>query len=238
MAGHTFYLPEEIILNNEYQLTEEESKHLIRVLRFKVGGEVNLIDGLGNFAKGQLINDNAKRCILKVIAISSEYGKRGFNLHLAVAPTKNISRLEWFIEKAVEIGVDEITPIICDHSERVKLNVQRLEKIVISAMKQSQKAYKPIINPEISFKELVAKSTDSQKLVAYCGDEPKTHLIKAAKAGINALVFIGPEGDFSSKEIKLAVQHNSELVSLGSSILRTETAALLACVTINVLNEV
>jgi 16S rRNA (uracil1498-N3)-methyltransferase len=236
---HLFYTPD---INSEiYTLSEEESKHAVRVLRLGVGDKVELIDGKGNLYHAEVATDHPKRCTIKVNDIEKEYGKRSFSLHIAMAPTKNMERTEWFLEKAVEIGLDAFTPLQCDHSERVTVKTDRLLKIAVSAMKQSLKAYTPLLEETTSFKKFIAGSVNSgeQKFIAHCdrsGIEPAL-LKNIYTPGNNALVLIGPEGDFSKEEITLAVANGFLPVSLGKSRLRTETAALAACHTLNLLNE-
>ena len=150
---HLFYTPD--ITTNEYTLPEEESKHCIKVLRLEVGNEIFLIDGKGGFYRCEIIQAQPKRCEVRCVEKTEEYGKRAFHIHIAIAPTKNIERIEWFLEKCTEIGIDEITPLLCDHSERKVIKEDRLEKVIISAMKQSLKAYLPKLNPLTEFSRFV-----------------------------------------------------------------------------------
>jgi len=229
-----FYCPD--LQGNAYLLNEDESKHIIRVLRLKNGDHIHLTDGKGGLFKAELIDDHPKRCAVKIVESKLEYEKRNFKLHMGVAPTKNISRYEWFLEKATEIGIDNISPIICDHSERKDIKVQRLEKVIVSAVKQSLKAYVPQIEETIKFKDFITQDFNGQKLIAYCEGKPK-HLKELYKANSDVLILIGPEGDFSPEEVKLAQENGFETVSLGNSRLRTETAALAACHAINFIND-
>lgn len=247
---HLFYTPD--ITIPVYTLNEEESKHAIRVLRLSVGDVIYLIDGIGGFYKAELTDANAKRCIVKIIETKKEYGKHTFYLHIALAPTKNIDRTEWFLEKAAEIGIDEITPIECEHSERTVVKPERLNKILVSAIKQSVKAYLPKLNEMADFDKFVKQPFEGQKFIAHCrltlpssNVEGQTHrpsrgatkhLKNIYTIGQNALILIGPEGDFSEKEIQLALQNGFKEISLGNSRLRTETAALVACDVINIMN--
>jgi len=245
---HLFYTPD--ITVPVYTLSEDESKHAIRVLRLVKGDVIYLVDGNGGFYTAEIIDDNAKRCTVTITETKKEYNKRPFYLHIAIAPTKSIDRIEWFLEKATEIGINEITPIECEHSERTIVKPERLNKVLVSAIKQSVKAYIPKLNEMCDFEKLVQQEFDGEKFIAHCypnlssssfpsGEErkDKVHLKKLYSIGKNALILIGPEGDFSQKEVELALQHGFKEMSLGKSRLRTETAALLACSTINILNE-
>ncbi|HBS87982.1 MAG: 16S rRNA (uracil(1498)-N(3))-methyltransferase [Bacteroidetes bacterium GWF2_38_335] len=231
---HLFYTPD--IEGNYYLLDETESKHCIRVLRLKAGDRVNLIDGKGGFYLAKISVDNPKKCIVEVVEKKSEFEKRNHYLHIAIAPTKNIDRFEWFLEKATEIGIDEITPILCQRSERKNVSVDRMEKIVISAIKQSVKAYLPKINELTDYKKLITNSKEVQKYIAHCDEPEKEHLFNKTAKEKSCMVLIGPEGDFSPEEISLAKNNGFEEISLGKSRLRTETAGVAACQIVNLLN--
>ena len=236
---HLFYTPG---INSEiYSLSEEESKHAIRVLRLATGDAVQLIDGKGNLYEAQVADDHPKRCTIRVTDVKKEFGKRDFFLHIAMAPTKNMERTEWFLEKAVEIGIDAFSPLHCEHSERVTVKTERLLKIAVSAMKQSIKAYEPVIEETQSFGAFLKYAEDfgGQKFIAHCyrEDAAPPLLKNIYKQGSSAIVMIGPEGDFSLSEITQARKAGFEAISLGKSRLRTETAALAACHTINLINE-
>jgi 16S rRNA (uracil1498-N3)-methyltransferase len=207
------------------------------VLRLQNGNQVEIIDGAGGFYKAQITDANPKKCRLKIVESQKEFGKKDFHLHIAIAPTKNIDRFEWFLEKATEIGIDEITPLLTSHSERKVVNPERLEKILISAMKQSLKAYLPKLNDLTTFKELINNNKTENKYIAYCHDIQKNHLKDIVAEGRDTLILIGPEGDFSSEEVKLALENGFLVVSLGSSRLRTETAGIVACHIVNLANE-
>lgn len=230
-----FYFPN--ISGTEIILDETESKHVIRVLRLQNGNRVQVVDGKGGFYLAEIVDANQKKCRLSIIKSQKEFGKRNFHLHIAIAPTKNIDRFEWFLEKATEIGIDEITPLLTSHSERKTVNPERLEKILVSAMKQSLKAYLPKLNELTSFKELVTNYKTENKFIAYCDDIQKTHLKDLANQGKDTLILIGPEGDFSPEEVKLAIENGYNVVSLGTSRLRTETAGIVACHIVNLANE-
>lgn len=232
---HLFFNPN--ISSDKLQLNEEESKHCTKVLRKKKGDIIKLCDGKGNLYDAEIITDDTRKCQLKIVKSISNFGKKHFSLHIAIAPTKNISRFEWFLEKATEIGIDQVTPIICDNSERKNINHSRLKKIIISAIKQSIKAYLPKLNDLTPFDEFVSKNFHYEKFIAYLDDDVNDNLKDIYKIGHNALVLIGPEGDFSKEEIKLARENGYNPISLGKSRLRTETAGLVACHTVNLLNE-
>lgn len=233
---HVFYTPD--IEATEYSLNEEESKHCLKVLRLGMGDVVNLIDGKGGFYEAEIIGEGKRNVQLRVIKSVQEYQKRNHHLHIVVAPTKNIDRLEWFLEKATEIGIDEITPIICERSERKIIKEDRLNKVITSAVKQSLQAYHPVLNPQISFADFLKTENNSIKMIAHCIDgEPRLYISQVAEPRQNYTVLIGPEGDFSPKEIELALQNGFKPLTLGNTRLRTETAALAACFEVNYLNR-
>lgn len=231
---HLFYAPS--IKNNVHELTEEESRHCIRVLRLQKGDQLHLTDGRGTLYRARLIDDHIRHCRVEVEDHQKEYGKRPFYLHIAVAPTKNIKRFEWFLEKATEIGVDEITPVHCFHSERKQLKTDRMKRILVAAMKQSLKTYLPKLNEMTPFDELIGHSGHPQQFIA-CLEEGKAQPLKDLYIpGKDALVVIGPEGDFSGRETEYAKEKGFHPVTLGTSRLRTETAAMVSCHSINMLN--
>lgn len=232
---HTFYSTS-LRLKNEHELLElndEESKHCSKVLRLKSGNNVKLIDGLGNFAIAQLIDGTSKKCITKLIKLHKNIKKHNFYTHIAIAPTKNINRFEWFLEKATEIGVDEITPLLCFNSERKIIKTERLQKILIAAIKQSQQYHLPKLNNLIHYSDFISKSFDGKKMIAHCYEKNK-RLLKN-EISQNNLILIGPEGDFSEIEIKKAIANNYIPITLGNTRLRTETAGIAACHTIAVI---
>lgn len=234
-----FYTPDIQTGHRHFQLSEEESKHAIRVLRLSVGSFVQLIDGQGNLFHSEIIDAHPKRTVLQILEVIEQYGRSSYHLHIAIAPTKNMDRLEWFVEKATEIGIQQVTPIICDRSERKDVKKERLEKVAIAAMKQSLKAYLPVINEAVSFSNFLKNTagTDVSKLIAHCGEGHKMVVRDALQMHGNYLIMIGPEGDFSTEEIRRAEQEGMEPLSLGESRLRTETAALLACAEVSILNR-
>lgn len=222
---HTFYTPDIAV---KAELPEEEAAHCLRVLRLTVGDEVMLTDGKGFFYKAVIDSIAGKRCQVKIVeTISQERLWKG-HLHLAMAPTKNIDRTEWFAEKATEIGFDELTFLNCRFSERKVIKTERIEKIVVSAVKQSLKAWKPKVNDMIGFDKFVKRSFDGQKFIAHCYEGEKPLLKDVLDSQKDAVVLIGPEGDFSREEVALAESCGFQPVSLGKSRLRTETAALVA----------
>lgn len=230
-----FYTPD--IKTNIYTLNEIESKHCIKVLRQKVNDHIQLIDGKGNFYEAKIIEPNPKKCIVEIVETTKDFGKRNYYLHIAIAPTKNIDRFEWFLEKATEIGIDEITPILCEHSERKTIKAERLEKIIVSAIKQSIKAYKPKLNDLTNYSDFIQQNFNGVKYIAHCEENKKALLKTSYYKGQNVIILIGPEGDFSPEEIDKARNNNFTEISLGESRLRTETAGVVACHTINLLNE-
>jgi len=229
-----FYVPS---LSVGHVLPEEESQHAVKVLRLQVGDAISLVDGSGGFYDAVISNPHPKHCEFEIKKTILEFGKRDYKIHIAIAPTKNIERLEWFIEKATEIGIDQITPIICRFSERKIVKAERLEKIIVSAAKQSLKAYFPILNPLCTFDELISKHKASQKFIAHCYEEDKKLLQNEIQKSSDVLILIGPEGDFSKEEVQSAILHDFIPISLGESRLRTETAGVVACHTVAILNQ-
>jgi len=232
---HLFYAPN--ASSGIFQLDAEESKHCLRVLRLKEGSCIFLTDGKGGFYTCVIHDISEKVCNVEFIDKQEGYHKRNYRIHIAVAPTKNTDRLEWFAEKAVEMGIDEITPLICDHSERIIFKPERIRKIMVSAMKQSLQAYLPVIHPAIQASEFIQKEHSYHKYIAYLDEENNRPLKEIYLKGSDALILIGPEGDFSEEEICQAKEHNFASINLGKTRLRTETAAMAACHTINLLNE-
>lgn len=231
-----FYAPQ--ITLPEYTLTEEESRHAIKVLRLRVGDSLHITDGRGNMHRCEVISDSAKHCTVRVVESQCEYEKRGYSLTMAVAPTKNIDRYEWFLEKATEIGVDCFIALESAHSERKVVKPEREEKVITAAVKQSLKAYHPTFEDMTPFKELVAREFSGRKFIAHCGEavRSKSYLASTLKAGEDAIVLIGPEGDFSAEEVALAVENGFEEITLGTQRLRTETAAVVAVTMVAVIN--
>ena len=227
-----FYAPD--IASNPI-LPEEESGHCTRVLRLTEGAEVELTDGKGAFYRVVITAAHPKHCAVNILETWNPAKPWNAYIHIAVAPTKNMDRMEWFAEKATEIGIDEITCLRCRFSERKEIKTARLEKILVSAMKQSQKAVLPKLNDMTDFRDFVKRPFDGQKFIAHCEEGEKPLLKDVYRPGSNALVLIGPEGDFSPEEIRWAEEQGFQPISLGKSRLRTETAALASCLTLHVL---
>ena len=219
--------------NDEFILPSEESKHITKVLRKKEGDKINFTDGKGNFIIAEITTSDIRKTRVKVIEKIEKVKQHNYYLHVAIAPTKNIDRFEWFLEKSCEIGIDEITPIICERSERKIIKIERCNRILLSAMKQSLKYHLPKLNEGISFQDFIKKDFKGSKYIAHCEEGKKTELRKEKK-GSRKLILIGPEGDFSSTEIKIALQNEFKSIKLGNSRLRTETAGLVAVHTINI----
>jgi 16S rRNA (uracil1498-N3)-methyltransferase len=199
------------------------------VLRLGTGDAVHLIDGRGGLYAAQITEAHDKRCTVRITGVQREVGKRSGYLHVALAPTKNVERYEWFLEKATEIGVDEITPLLCERSERRTVKAERSEKVVTAAVKQSLKAYHPHLNPMRDFAAFVAQPFDGVKCIAHCMASQKRPLQHLVHPQGRTLALIGPEGDFSPLEVELARQNGFVEVSLGNSRLRTETAGVVTC---------
>ncbi|NCE72025.1 16S rRNA (uracil(1498)-N(3))-methyltransferase [Odoribacter sp. Z80] len=233
---YLFYAPD--IEGDYYTLNAEESRHCIRVLRFTEGESVSLVDGKGNWYNAVVERPELKGCGVRVTEKIENHGQRPFHLHLAVAPTKNIDRTEWMLEKCTEMGIDEITLLHTAHSERKVVKDERLEKVLVSAMKQSLKAYLPRLNPMVDFRQMVTEECSAQKFIAHCCPGEKKRLDEVYQPGRDAVILIGPEGDFSTEEVALAEANGFIAISLGTSRLRTETAGIVACHSINFMNKV
>ena len=218
---------------DEIILSAEESKHATKVLRKKEGDILNFTDGKGAFYKAEITIADSRKCRLKVLSTEKKEKQHNYHLHIAIAPTKNMDRFEWFLEKATEIGIDEITPIICSRSERKVIKTERCNRILLSAMKQSLKFHVPKLNEAISLNDFIKQDFEGTKYIAHCEDGEKTELRKEEKVN-KTTVLIGPEGDFSPAEIEIALQNQFKEVSLGTSRLRTETAGIIAAHTINI----
>lgn len=232
---HLFYTPD--LQDDIYRLNEEESKHCVRVLRLTEGDNLFLVDGKGLYSEAVITDAHPKACMLKVVNRQYNYGKKDFQLTIGVAPTKNIDRYEWFLEKATEIGIDAIIPLVSRHSERKEIKPERLEKVMVSAMKQSIKAYLPVLKPLQTFKETIKRPSTGLRFIAHCNEGEKVLLRDVVKKGKDVLILIGPEGDFSVEEVEMAIKEGFIPISLGDARLRTETAALVACHTVNLINQ-
>ncbi len=222
---------------NEISFSKEESKHISKVLRKKEGDSLYITNGKGWLFIATIISVSFKACTAKIVSKTFQK-KKAYTLHLAVAPTKLNDRYEWFLEKATEIGIDSITPIICDHSERKFIKAARFNKILQSAMKQSLNYYLPILHPEVSFKEYLSQSFKGQRYIAHCKTDTTRNSIKQVLLPQQEVtIVIGPEGDFSDKEIDLAVSKAFLPITLGTTRLRTETAAIVAAHSVAFMNE-
>lgn len=240
---HIFFTPDITDDSGEYILSEEESKHCTRVLRLKKGGHIQLANGNGKIYNASILNDNEKKCIVQITGTLVECNKQNHHLHIAIAPTKNIERFEWFLEKATEIGIDEITPLLCEHSERTTIKTDRLNKVIIAAMKQSFKAWLPKLNEPVKFNHFIKLRFDENKYIAHCHDikynqanNVNNFFGNCYKAGNSAVILIGPEGDFSESEVKNSINEGYREILLSESRLRTETAGIVACHTFNLIN--
>ena len=222
--------------DTEIRFSKEESRHIVKVLRKSVGDVLHITNGEGWLFLAEISLADLKNCIA-IIQSSTEQPRRHYKIHLAVAPTKMNDRYEWFLEKATEIGVDSITPIFCDNSERRVIKPERFNKIVLAAMKQSLHTYLPELNEAMTFKDYIQQDFVGQQFIAHCEDTQKKSLKQMLKTNTDVTILIGPEGDFSLKEIELALQNNFSPVMLGDTRLRTETAAIVACHSVIYSNE-
>lgn len=228
-----FFAPD---ILKDSQLPHDEAVHCIKVLRKKEGDEILITDGKKRFFDALIRQANPKHCIVEIINTTQPEKPWQFNLQIAFAPTKNIDRIEWFAEKATEIGIDRFTPLLCQFSERKEIKLPRIEKILVSAMKQSQKALLPQLDEMHAFSSFIKQPFDGKKYIAHCQKGHKDLLKDIYNRGENALILIGPEGDFSESEVESAIANGFSPVSLGNSRLRTETAAVVACHSIHMLN--
>ena len=235
-----FYVPN---AGQENEMPTEEALHALRVLRIKRGDEINLMDGVGNFYRAEVTLAATKRCLYEVKEVLPQQPAWHGHVHLAIAPTKVMDRIEWMAEKATEIGFDELSFLNCKFSERKTMRTVRLDKIVISAVKQSHKAWKPIVNQMVSFKEFIAQPRKGRKFICHCYEEFEkvdlmTELQKPYDEDADVTVLVGPEGDFSVDEVKLAIANGYESASLGTSRLRTETAGLMSVAMANLTRRI
>ena len=231
-----FYNPAISSEDKEVIFPKDESKHIVKVLRKQEGDNLNITNGKGFLFSAEIIEANHNKCKAKITAVEQERDKK-YHIHLAVAPTKMNDRFETFLEKATEIGLDKITPIICDHSERKVVKINRFERVLQSAMKQSLHYSIPEISEAISFQEFIQQEQNEQKFIAHCEENEKKSLQKELEPGKSYTILIGPEGDFSSEEIESAIKAGFVPVTLGNTRLRTETAAIVAAHTAALINE-
>ena len=231
-----FYNPTINEATENFSFDKEESKHIIKVLRKKDTDILHVTNGLGLLFETEITLASDNKCTVKILSFEKAAPSK-YHLHLAVAPTKMNDRFEWFLEKATEIGIQEITPIFCDRSERKVVNSERFDKIILTAMKQSNVLFLPKLNKAISFKEFIKLKNKGLQLIAHCEETDKKSLKSVLKSNEDVTLLIGPEGDFSEKEIALALENNFTAVSLGNTRLRTETAAIVACHSVAFVNE-
>ena len=232
-----FFNPELTKESKQIIFDKTESRHIVKVLRKKEGDILHITNGNGFLFTSEIKLASDKKCLAAIIKTEEKVKPWNYYLHIAIAPTKNNDRLEWFLEKATEIGIDEITPIICQNSERKIIKKERLEKIIQSAMKQSLKFTLPKLNYAIKLSHFINQNSNKNTYIAHCEEEEKTILKDTIKPSENSVILIGPEGDFSSEEIKFALEKNYKPISLGKSRLRTETAGLVAIQTVSFVNE-
>ena len=232
---HLFYTPD---IAETLTLPEVESGHCVRVLRLSEGDEIGLIDGKGTFYRAQITLAHNKRCGVRIVEELKQPSHWSGEIEIAIAPTKNLDRIEWFAEKTTEMGIDAIVPLLCRFSERKVVKTERIERIVVSGMKQSLKYTKPVVEEMVDFKKFISRPVSGAKYIAHCYDSERVLFKDVLQLGEEATVLIGPEGDFSPEEVQMAIEAGYRPVSLGSSRLRTETAALVACHTYILKNEI
>jgi 16S rRNA (uracil1498-N3)-methyltransferase len=231
-----FYAPD--IDGAVHILDEKESRHIVKVLRMKKGMPVNLIDGKGTLYEGEIQDDNLKRCIIKITSSVRNFESRNYNLHIAISPLKNTDRFEWFVEKSVELGIDSITPLICHNTEKQSIKLERINGIIVAAMKQSLKAKITTLHRPVDFREFIKNKPGDIRMIAHCNNSfSRINLKNIYIKGENATILIGPEGDFTAEEIVLASGSGYEGVSLGAGRLRTETAGVAACHSVHFMNQ-
>ncbi len=232
-----FYNKNLLAHDESLTFSPEESRHLTKVLRKKVGESIRVTNGQGLEWSGQIISTDSRKAAAKKTHASLHQNKI-LPLHIAIAPTKSNVRLEWFLEKVTEIGITEITPIMCDHSERKTIKLERMKKILVGALKQSAQYFLPKLNPMISFEEFIKLEHSQTKFFAHCQAGNKAPLNQMGDLNNEVLIMIGPEGDFSEREIKTAQNHSFEAITLSSQRLRTETAGIVACSQVAILREI
>ncbi|TAI48537.1 16S rRNA (uracil(1498)-N(3))-methyltransferase [Flagellimonas allohymeniacidonis] len=231
-----FYNPRLDNSSAQFFFSADESRHIVKVLRKKEGDELHITNGKGSLYTAKILAADIRKCKVQITEEEKTIPKR-HRLHLAVAPTKMNDRYEWFLEKATEIGIDEITPILCDHSERKTLKLERMERVLQSAMKQSLQTFLPKLNPPIAYEDFVAQDHNATGFIAHCDDGERMELKRRIVPDSSILIMIGPEGDFSKEEISTALKKGFLPVSLGKTRLRTETAAIVACAIVALANS-
>jgi 16S rRNA (uracil1498-N3)-methyltransferase len=231
-----FYVPG--ITGNVCLMDENNSRHSIRVLRMIKGDGLKLVDGIGNLYEGIITDPDPSGCSVAITRVIRDFEKRGYRLHIAISPIKNQDRFEWFIEKSVEIGIDEITPLICRNTEKTGIKRERINNIIISAMKQSLKAFKPSLNEPVTFSDFIGNDLTGIKMVASCNpDNERKKIDQVYEKNSDAVILIGPEGDFTREELNLSFSKGYKPVHLGASRLRTETAGIAACYSVYFINQ-
>jgi 16S rRNA (uracil1498-N3)-methyltransferase len=231
-----FYVPG--IKGSSCVMDENESRHCIRVLRMTKGDRLKLVDGFGNLYEGVINDPDPAGCGVTITGVSRDFEKRGYRMHIAISPVKNQERLEWFIEKSVEIGIDEITPLICRNTEKPGLKRERINNIIVSAMKQSIKAFRPVLNEPQTFDEFITSDISGIKMIAHCNPlHERKKIDQVYEKNRDAVILIGPEGDFSDEELTLAIENGFNPVHFGTSRLRTETAGIAACCSVYFINQ-
>ena len=231
-----YYAPD--ISGNSYTLDENESKHLIRVLRMTKGSGVRLIDGKGNLYEGIISDPDQKKCTIDITRKIMDFEKRNYRLHIAISPLKNTERFEWFVEKSVEIGIDEITPLLCRNTEKQGIKTVRAENIITSAMKQSLKATRTLLNEPCSLEDIISMDMKGIRMIAHCNNSiARQKISDVYSKNESVTILIGPEGDFTRNEIDQAIQSGFSPVHLGPSRLRTETAGVSACHSVYFINQ-
>jgi len=221
---------------SQFVFDAEESRHVIKVLRKKEGDILHITNGKGYIFEAEIIDPNSKKCKAQIVSTIKKHPKR-YWFHMVVAPTKSNDRFEWFLEKATEIGVSEITPIICNRSERKTVKQERIQKVVQAAMKQSLQAFLPKVNNAMTYDQFIEKQHSGLLFIAHCDEGERADLKRRVAADTDITILIGPEGDFSGKEIKMAYEKGFVPVSLGQNRLRTETAGIVACTVVNTINS-
>jgi len=233
---HIFY--SRLFNDNICELDPNESAHCIRVLRLKKGNSVNIIDGNGNLYEGIISDPDPRACKITLTHTSGNFEKKSYKLHIAISPLKNQERFEWFVEKSVELGIDQITPLICRNTEKPAIKKDRINKIIISAMKQSLRAFQPVMNTETRFQDFIKMGLAGRRMIAHCyNDIHRDSISDAYSRGYDAIIMIGPEGDFTREEVSQAISAGYVPIHLGHSRLRTETAGLSACHSIYFINQ-
>jgi 16S rRNA (uracil1498-N3)-methyltransferase len=230
---HFFYMPE--ITGKDVILSPEESKHCIRVLRLKKNDTIHLVDGKGNLFTAVLVEPDKVNCGIRIVQTVRNFKRRHHYLHIAIAPTKKSERFEWFLEKVTEIGIDEITPILCARSERIKINMERVERIIIGAMKQSRRAYLPKFNALKEFHRFIAETNCKTKIITHCHSSNLPFITKKMIPDTPAIMMIGPEGGFTDDEVNQSLLYGYTEASLGNFVYRTETAGIMACHIFNII---